>query len=71
MDSLLSMLLLPKARVTGLLRCRMHGATLLRGMRLLVDDLFGQLHQLFGKLHVVRFVAAWLGNLGWRNCELC
>lgn len=36
-------------------------------MRLLVDDLLGQLHQLLGKVHIVRLRATFLGN--FRRCD--
>lgn len=36
-------------------------------MRFLINHLFGQLHQLFGKLHVVCLWAALLGYFGRRN----
>lgn len=49
------------------LRCCLHRATLLGSMRLLIDHLLGQLHQLLSKLHVIRLGAALLGDLGRRN----
>ena len=50
-----------------MLRCCVHRTSLCTGMCLLVDDLLGQLHQLLGKIHVVRLRATFLGDL--RRCD--
>lgn len=51
-----------------MLRCCVHRASLRTSMRLLVDDLLGQLHQLLGKVHIVRLRATFLGN--FRRCDI-
>lgn len=50
------------------LGCSVHRAALLRRMRLLVNDLLGQLHQLLGQIHIVSLGASFLDDLGRCNC---
>jgi hypothetical protein len=45
----------------------MHGATLLGSVCFLVDNLFGQLHELLGELHVICLGATFLSNFRRRD----
>jgi hypothetical protein len=47
----------------------MHGATLLGSMCLLIDNLFGQLHELLGEIHVICLGATFLSNFRRRDCR--
>jgi hypothetical protein len=55
--------------IIWILRCRMHGATLLGSMCLLIDNLFGQLHELLGEIHVICLGATFLSNFRRRDCR--